>query len=222
VTARPAAGGGRWVEVAPARVDRWLAGFAQRHGDVATEISATAVVVRAADGSTATVSVPFPPLSVQPADTFGGLREHAARPRTLGLFLVRRGGYAAGVARDGKLVESKVGSRHVQGRTAAGGWSQQRFARRREGQTREAAGAAADTAFRILVPHLNDLDALVTGGDRAMVSAALEDSRLSVLRSLVAEPFLPVPDPRRSVLESAVAAAYAVRIHVVEPATDDA
>ena len=32
---RPAAGGGRWVEVPPERLARWLDGFAARHGDPA-------------------------------------------------------------------------------------------------------------------------------------------------------------------------------------------
>ena len=96
-------------------------------------------------------------MEVDPSDPYGGLVAHALKPRTIGLFLVRRGGYAAGIVRDGKLAESKVGSRHVQGRSAAGGWSQQRFARRREGQAREAAGAAADTAFRVLIPASTSL-----------------------------------------------------------------
>jgi hypothetical protein len=214
MSSRPAAGGGRWVEVAPARLSRWLSGFAERHGAVTTEVSPSSVVVSAADGAVATVSVPFPPLVVDPADPYGGLVTHVLRPRVLGILLVRRGGYAAGVVRDGRLVSSKVGSRHVQGRTAAGGWSQQRFARRREGQTREAAGAAADTAFRILVTEAPTLDAVVTGGDRAMVRAVLEDARLKVLELLVQDRFLNVPDPKRAVLETAVSSALSVPIHL--------
>ncbi|MDX6432918.1 MAG: hypothetical protein QOE54_5284, partial [Streptosporangiaceae bacterium] len=31
---RPASGGGRWLEVAPERIARWLAGFGERHGGV--------------------------------------------------------------------------------------------------------------------------------------------------------------------------------------------
>ena len=30
---RPAAGGGRWVEVDPERLSRWVAGFAERQGE---------------------------------------------------------------------------------------------------------------------------------------------------------------------------------------------
>ena len=33
MAARPAAGGGRWVDVAPERLTRWLENFATRHGD---------------------------------------------------------------------------------------------------------------------------------------------------------------------------------------------
>ena len=109
---------------------------------------------------------------------YRGLLEHAARPRTVGVLLVRKGGYAAGVFAGTELLASKVGSRLVQGRSAAGGWSQQRFARRREGQAREAYAAAADNAVRILVPELNRLDAVVTGGDRPALAAVLEDPRL--------------------------------------------
>ncbi|MDT7572159.1 MAG: hypothetical protein QOE05_2333, partial [Actinomycetota bacterium] len=51
---RPAAGGGRWVSVAPERLERWLAGFAERHGEVVPD----GPVLRAADGTTAEVEVP--------------------------------------------------------------------------------------------------------------------------------------------------------------------
>ena len=52
----------------------------------------------------------------------------------LAVVLVRRGGYAVGVASGDRLTAHKVGTRYVQSRTAAGGWSQQRFARRRANQ----------------------------------------------------------------------------------------
>jgi peptide subunit release factor 1 (eRF1) len=109
------------------------------------------------------------------------------------------------VVEDGRLTASKVGSRHVQGRSAAGGWSQQRFARRREGQAREAAGAAADTVARVLLPESARLDTLVTGGDRAMVDTVLEEARLKPLRAIVGARFLAVPQ------------ALAVRVRVEEP-----
>ena len=69
----------------------------------------------------------------------------------------------------------------MHGRSAAGGWSQQRFARRREGQVRVAHGAAAQTAYDVLLPHAAGLDAVVLGGERTAVAAVLEDRRLAPL-----------------------------------------
>src|SRR5689334_15911993 len=37
VARRPAAGGGHWVDVDPERLDRWLAGFAERNGPYTEE-----------------------------------------------------------------------------------------------------------------------------------------------------------------------------------------
>ena len=51
-------------------------------------------------------------------------------------------------------IASKVGSGYVQGRTKAGGWSQQRFARRRANQAHALWNDAADVAARILLAHL--------------------------------------------------------------------
>jgi len=114
------------------------------------------------------------------------------------------------------LLEHKIGQRHVQGRTKAGGQSQQRFARRRENQARSAYDAAAGHAARVLgLPH--HLDALVTGGDRPAVTAVLDDPRLLALRTLVVSRWLAVPDPRRAVLDQAVVDAVAVEITVTDP-----
>ena len=66
------------------------------------------------------------------------------------MLLVRKGGFAVARLAGDRFVESKVGQRHVQGRTKAGGQSQQRFARRRDNQARQAYEAAAEHAARIL------------------------------------------------------------------------
>jgi hypothetical protein len=54
---------------------------------------------------------------------------------------------------------------------------------------------------------------LVVGGDRAAVDAVLADPRLG--NPAVVAPWLAVPDPRRAVLDRAVADATAVRVSVV-------
>ncbi|NHC13323.1 acVLRF1 family peptidyl-tRNA hydrolase [Motilibacter deserti] len=225
---RPAAGGGRWVTVGADRLERWLAGFEERHGPASCAVAADEVRFVAADGAIATCEVPFPPLLVEPdgpPDSGGGpdvdgraaLVAHALRPRRVGLLLARLGGYAVGVVEGSDIVSAKAGQRHVQGRTAAGGWSQQRFARRREGQARVAFEATADAAALVLLPEAPRLAGLVTGGDRRAVDAVLADARLAPLRPLVTGPFLDVPDPRRKVLEESVAAVRSVRVRVQDP-----
>lgn len=205
------------VAVAPERLERWLAGFAERHGETSAVGSDEVVTVSAADGATAECRVPFPPLAVDDGDPVDALLEHARRDRKVGVILVRRGGYAAGVFDGTALIASKVGSRHVQGRTSAGGQSQQRFARRRDKQAREAFEKAADVAARVVLPHRDALDAVVFGGDNAAVAHVLDDARLTPLRSLVTEPRLTVPDPKHTVLARTPELFRAVRIRVHEP-----
>jgi len=194
MSSRPAAGGGRWVTVPPERLARWLAGFATRHGEVVTSSGLTLVRLVAADGAMAEVEVPFPPL-------VGDLVDHVQQSRTVGVLLVRLGGHAVGVFQGSVLVASKVGSRQVHGRSAAGGWSQQRFARRRENQSTAALSAAADTAARVLVGA--PLDAVVVGGERSAVDTVLADRRLATLLPLVTGRLVDVPDPRLAVLKTA-------------------
>ena len=224
---RPAAGGGRWLEVGPERIARWLAGFGARHGGV-SEIARGAEIVefRGADGAVAECHVPFPPLPAPvsaaagdpAADPVAALVAHAAADRRVGVILVRLGGYAVGAFAGERLVASKVGARQVHGRSSAGGWSQHRFARRREKQVREALGAAAATAATVLGPHENHLDAVVLGGDRRAIDALREDARLAPLFALAVDPFLSVPDPRLAVLLDTPRRFRAVRIRLTEPA----
>jgi hypothetical protein len=213
-TARPAAGGGRWVRVPPERLERWLDGFAGRHGPLRWDAATEQVTVTAADGAVAELRVPFPPLAVSGQAPFGGLVEHARAERVVGVVLVRLGGFAVGVFEGERLRASKCGSRPVHGRAAAGGRSQRRFARRREGQARVALAAAADAAAAVLLPVAAELGAVVGGGDRRALASVLADRRLAPLRALLAGDVLDVPEPRRAVLESAPALFRAVRVRL--------
>ena len=137
-----------------------------------------------------------------------------ARDHVVSVLLVRLGGYAVGVFDGERLRASKSGSRPVHGRAAAGGRSQKRFARRREGQARVALAAAADAAAMVLLPVAGELAAVVGGGDRRALAAVLADRRLAPLRPLLVDEVLDVPQPRRSVLESAPARFRAVRVRL--------
>jgi hypothetical protein len=154
------------------------------------------------------------------ADSAARISAHARAERTVGVLLVRLGGYAAGVftGPEAHLVASKVGSRLVHGRSAAGGQSQQRFARRREKQASEALGAAADTAAAVFGQFEGKLDAVVLGGDRRAIAGLRDDPRLRPYLDLAVERFLTVPDPRLAVLRSAPRLFRAIRIRLTEPA----
>jgi hypothetical protein len=197
------------VLVPTARIERWVLNFNGRHGQTALGVSDGALTGAASDGSTFTARLPF-------AGEYDGLPDVAAfrlealPPDRWGVLLVRKGGFAVARLKGTELVEHKVGQRHVQGRTKAGGQSQQRFSRRRDNQARQAFEAAADHAARILGASRDAV--LVTGGDRVAVDEVLTDPRLARLR--VVEPWLPVPDPKRAILDQAVADAQAIRVDV--------
>jgi hypothetical protein len=190
----------RVVHVAPERLARWLAGFEDRHGATQATGSADEVVLAAADGAKARIGVPFPPLLSE--DPLSDLPRHASVERRVGALLVRKGGYAVGVFSGRRIIASKVGSSYVQGRTKAGGWSQQRFARRRENQASKAFEAAAEATAAVLLPVLDDLEAVFLGGDRAAIDAVLGDPRLPAVRAKAGGTIWPVAEPRRRVLEA--------------------
>jgi len=220
------AGGARWIEVGPERLVGWLESLTQRHGDVTGEAGPAVITFRAADGAVAECHVPFPPLPAADAADVAGvaeaaerIRAHALAERTVGVLLVRLGGYAAGVFTGpaAHLEASKVGSRLVHGRSAAGGTSQQRFARRREKQASEALGAAARAAAAVFGPYEGKLDAVVLGGDRRAMAGLRGDPRLRPYFKLAVERFLTVPDPRLTVLRGTPRQFQAIRIRLIEP-----
>ena len=232
VMKNPAAGGGRWVEVPPERLVSWIVAFAQRHGGSATvthEAAGQVVTFTAADGAAAECHPPFPPVLLPAAGqdevrtAAEGLAVHAAADRTIGVLLVRLGGYAVGVfaGSPSRLVSSKTGSRLVHGRSAAGGWSQHRFARRRENQAATALRSAADAAAEVLGRYGPDgLDAVVLGGDKRSAAGLREDARLAKYLAAATGRFLTVPDPRLAVLRDAPRAFLAIRIRLTEPESD--
>lgn len=212
----------RRIEVAPGRFVGWIESFADRHGAVTGQVTDESVSFAARDGAVAACRVPFPPLSRDAdADELSlakRLAAHASADRTVGVLLVRLGGYAAGVftGTEPILVASKVGSRLVHGRSAAGGQSQQRFARRRENQARQALTAAADTAAAVFGPY--KLDALVLGGDKRAFASIRADVRLAPAFDVAVDTFLTVPDPRLAVLKDTPRMFRAIKITLTEPA----
>lgn len=196
------------VLVPASRLARWVDNFDRRHEGATLAVADGALRGDAADGSWFAARLPFGEAYDAAADP-AAVAAAAVPPEQWGVLLVRKGGFAVARLAGEQVVESKVGQRHVQGRTKAGGQSQQRFARRRDNQARQAYGAAADHAARILAGLVGPL---VTGGDRSAVAEVLGDHRLSGLA--VSDRWLPVADPRRAVLDQAIADALAVAVEV--------
>lgn len=188
-----------------------MSNFADRHGGALLSVRDGSLVGRAEDGSTFVGHLPFATVYDGAADA-AEFAAAVAAPASWGVLLVRKGGFAVARLEGEQIVESKVGQRHVQGRTKAGGQSQQRFARRRDNQARQAYEAAAEHAARILEGLGRRGAPVVTGGDHPAVSEVLGDPRLKGL--VVVPPWLAVPDPRRAVLEAAVKDGCSLRIEV--------
>ncbi len=196
-----------------ARIEPWVRNFVTRHGETALDVVDGTLTGTAADGSRFVARPPFGASYAGAADP-AAFAMTCAPPRSWGILLVRKGGFAVARFSGAETIASKVGQRHVQGRTKAGGQSQQRFARRRDNQARAAYEAAAEHAARILG---TDLPVLLCGGDRSAVEQVLQDRRLRPLAERRVEPWLPVPDPRRAVLEQAAADGRSVAVTVIDP-----
>jgi hypothetical protein len=241
------------VLVPAERLERWVAGFGERHPGVRATVWAGRVLLSAPGGSTAELFAPFPPLTAlavppvakqpqpgpidhphpelagpppgqaavdpplhplgeaDPVQAATALVANAFSVPVLRALMIRRGGYACAVLTDDRVTTSKVGSRYVQGRTAAGGWSQQRFARRREGQANALVDAATEVAVRILLP-VSVQDGLITGGDRPLIDQVLADPRLRSLSRLCRGPHLEIGDPKIDLVTDLPTLGRAIRI----------
>ncbi len=211
----PGAGSGpgepRTVTVPLHRLPRWIDGFAQRHGSAPGTHAGW--VLQAPDGARAEL-VPPPWLAhvapeASPADLPG-------LAPTWGVLLLRRAGYAVARLEGGTIDQRKVGSRHVHGRTAAGGWSQQRYARRRANQADEIVSACAAAAERVLPRAGHEPSFLVTGGDRPLL-AALRPLLPPALAALPVVAHLAVGTPDAHVLAEVPDRVLAVAITLHEP-----
>jgi Actinobacteria/chloroflexi VLRF1 release factor len=218
---RPAAGGGRRLGVLPERLGRWLDGVAERHGrfDPVVVDDDRVVRITCADGTTVALRAPFD--WTPGASLLTGFTVQARAPRRAAVLLVRRGRWAVGVFDGADLVVSKVDARLVQGRTAAGGTSQQRFARRRGNQTDAVVSHATETAVRVLLPHAADVVALFTGGDRGLVDEVLADRRLAPLAAVRHDRVLDVGEPTKAVLLETPQQFRAIDVHITEPQERD-
>lgn len=207
----------RTAFISGGRLTGWAERFGAAHGGFRSREDDDGLRLLAADGAEALLQAPWPDdgRPGRGADPLQRLASLASQPRRLGLLLVRRGGYAVAVATEGQILASKVGSTYVQSRTAAGGQSQQRFARRRSNQADALVDAVAEQALKVFSNQ--PFEYLVPGGDRALANLVLEHPALRSYATRVRLASLDVPDPKAAVLKKAAADASAVRIQVTDP-----
>lgn len=213
VKTRPASGGGRIVEVEPERLPRWVANFAERNGGIANHhAEGDAWTIESNEGTSAsviwTLADGLPAgwlLDDDPRKAAEHLRDYALEPRRIAVLLARKSAYSVGVLADGRILASKTDTAYVQGKTKAGGQSQQRFARRRDGQAKAAEKRARDAVFAVLGNA--EFDALVTGGP---VEGILEDPRLAGLHPAVH--FGDIAEPKQALLTETAYRAIGFRI----------
>ncbi|MEV7604460.1 acVLRF1 family peptidyl-tRNA hydrolase [Paenarthrobacter sp. NPDC089322] len=218
----------RTALVPAARLHGWVERFAASHGPLGESSDDGSLLLRAADGSmllraadgaTALLRAPWP-ADGRPgrgATDLDRLASLATQERGLGILLVRRGGYAVAAASGSTLLASKSGDRYVQGRTAAGGQSQQRYARRRSNQADALVVTAAEHAARIFADYR--IEYIVPGGDRSMVEHVLAQPALQAVARRTRLPFLDVQEPRTAALPKAATDACCIRITVTDAPT---
>lgn len=227
--------GSRFLEVTGGRLPGWVQRYVgARQGAARAVVTATGFDLVGDDGSLASLALlepggwagcgPAPGTSVgvvadavaqagtvvSTEDLAVLLAAEAQTSRTLLVCLVRRGGWSVGVVRDGTVLTGKTGRRYVQGTTAAGGWSQQRFARRRGGQTDKLADDAS-TALVRMMEQAPGATGVVVGGDRRLAESVLAGTPAQTLPVLGP---IEVGEPRRVDLDTAAARVLSVRVTV--------
>lgn len=205
----------RVVVVPPERLIGWVERFAERHGTVTTEAildDASAIRLVALDGAVATLRAPIP-------GSFGTLADvvEAMRTERVGLLVIRKGGFSVGAAEGTEIIAHRTGSRYLQGRTAAGGWSQQRYARRRDNQADAGYALSGKAVEEVVLPLISTLTRVVAGGDRAAVRTVLGQRGLEPIARLLSPAMLAVGPPKRTSLDELLAKARLVHIELTEP-----
>ncbi len=190
----------RTVAVSPERLSGWLSRFIDRHGALTVAPSSQGLLLTGANGAKAHLINRWEPRA-QSTDLSADFLRHLLKPRTVAVLLARKSSHGVGIFHGTDLLVHRIGRHYVQGRTKAGGWSQQRYARRRSNQASKAYGKALQEAMEILLPK--QVDAFICGGDSAAVKEILSGGELDTLTQLRWQhPIYPVPDPKLVVLRS--------------------
>ena len=121
----------------------------------------------------------------------------------VGVVLLRLGRFAVAVYEGDRLISSKTDTRYVKGRHSAGGTSQKRYSRIREGQIKLIYEKTCFAVKDQFTPYLNDMQFVLLGGDKFTLNGLIKKCpMLDNLKNITLGRRLNVRNPRRDTLES--------------------
>ena len=120
---------------------------------------------------------------------------------TVGVVLLRLGRFSVAVYQGERLASSKTDARYVKGRHHAGGTSQKRFQRIREGQIRRIYDKTCLAVLAQFSPYSQQLHYIFLGGDRFTLNGFLKVCPyLEQFRGIILDRRLNIRDPKHDTL----------------------
>jgi len=136
---------------------------------------------------------------------------------TIGVVLLRLGRFSVAVYEGQTLVSSKTDSRYVKGRHSAGGTSQQRYVRIREGQIHRLYDKTCQAVRDQFGPYNDRLDYVFLGGESQTLNGFLKEChQLERLKATLLNRRLNVRDPKQDTLGRVGETLWESRIWPVE------
>lgn len=135
----------------------------------------------------------------------------------VGVVLVRLGRFSVAVFRGGELLDSKTDSRYVKGKHHAGGTSQLRYTRVRDGQIKRLYDKVCEETRAHLLPPAARLDYLVLGGERFTLNGLVKQCpALAALEPITLNRRLNIRDPKRDTLPQVAAMLTESRVWTID------
>ena len=198
----------RWPESRDARLREWFRFAAPAldgpGGDALLKSDTGLVLLRNVNQGLA-IMPPFPVLRQAGGDTWdeAPLRRLLTTDYTVGVVLLRLGRYLVAVFRGAEPVVTKTDTRYVKGKHHAGGTSQLRFKRIREGQMRKLFDEACQVVGSRFEPHERELDYILLGGEKLTLSGFLKVCPyLQRRQDIILDRRLNIRDPKHDTLET--------------------
>ena len=133
---------------------------------------------------------------------------------TLGVVLLRLGRSSVAVYRGERLLSSKTDARYVKGKHHAGGTSQLRFQRIREGQMRRMYEKTCEAVHSQFAPYAGELDYMFLGGEKFTLNGFLKVcTYMERFRSITLGRRLNIRDPKRDTLNQVGGTLHESRVY---------